>query len=211
MQHLANIINIANDLEGAIAPFISARKANDSIIKVPSLNLPTIDHGLLVALGKRNLAVPMQQSILQIFEQAVISIKESNLSHWQRLHASVPSLQKAELFPLLSSSFTKAYVRALEELKTKVLLTIDTALQQFHRDSEASAQSENESSDEGQMHNRGHSRLAVTILEKAYARTTNITRAEKIRLAAATKLKPRQVTIWVSAIIICEISLFAIM
>lgn len=45
---------------------------------------------------------------------------------------------------------------------------------------------------------RTHSKLAVSILEKAYSHTKNITRAEKHRLAEMTKLEPKQITIWVS-------------
>lgn len=46
---------------------------------------------------------------------------------------------------------------------------------------------------------RGHDSEAVQILEQAFKHSPNITPAEKFRLSEVTGLKPKQVTIWVSA------------
>lgn len=46
---------------------------------------------------------------------------------------------------------------------------------------------------------RGHDSEAVQILERAFKHSPNITPAEKFRLSEVTGLKPKQVTIWVSA------------
>lgn len=46
---------------------------------------------------------------------------------------------------------------------------------------------------------RGHDSEAVRILEQAFKHSPNITPAEKFRLSEVTGLKPKQVTIWVSA------------
>lgn len=46
---------------------------------------------------------------------------------------------------------------------------------------------------------RGHDSDTIRILEKAFEHTPSITPAEKFRLAEVTGLKPKQVTIWVSA------------
>lgn len=67
-------------------------------------------------------------------------------------------------------------------------------VQQAERDASYSSEDEDTSKEKG----RGHSKLAIAILEKAFAQTSNITKAEKLKLAAATHLEPRQVTIWVS-------------
>nr|WJN24831.1 homeodomain transcription factor bW [Farysia itapuensis] len=53
-----------------------------------------------------------------------------------------------------------------------------------------------QSEDHDTSSRRGHDSIAVQILERAYAHTPNITQAEKYKLAEATGLQPRQVTIW---------------
>jgi hypothetical protein len=83
-------------------------------------------------------------------------------------------------------------------MQTHILEIIDQRLAEYRAESEAaaSASSSDHFSDTDDDNVRGHGAEAVAILEAAYAYTTNITQAEKRRLAQATGLEPRQVVIW---------------
>lgn len=93
---------------------------------------------------------------------------------------------------LLQKCFRTHYSTHDSKLKDVILNAVSKCIDDFKQ-----VQNESTSPDEGDDGCRGHSRLAIAILEKAYAHTTNISRSEKLKLSEATKLQPRQVTIWV--------------
>lgn len=163
------------------------------------LHLPDVDsYAFLQALSRRSISTSVVDSASLLREKQYEEIRQHHLSHWRQLFFSCQSLncETRQAIVHTAENFFKQAVKGVEE---KIITILDAHLKKFCRDADASAQSETESSSEDALLvPRGHSKLAITILEKAYSRTTNITRAEKLRLATATKLEPRQVTIWVS-------------
>ncbi|PWN34782.1 uncharacterized protein FA14DRAFT_188834 [Meira miltonrushii] len=81
----------------------------------------------------------------------------------------------------------------VSQLHSSMMATIQNKIKAFHADA---AFSDVESSGESSVAQKGHSRRAVAILEKVFSQTTNINKSEKLQLAKATNLEPRQVTIW---------------
>lgn len=78
---------------------------------------------------------------------------------------------------------------------------LDVASKVFQNDSSFTVTQRDDASYEGAplKTGRGHDSEAVQILEQAFKHSPNITPAEKFRLSEVTGLKPKQVTIWVSA------------
>jgi hypothetical protein len=98
----------------------------------------------------------------------------------------------------------QSYLRWIRIYRQDVVQLVDDALTRFKSDAEAAANAEalDDDSEYGALQQpedaRSHRSAAVAILEKAFEHAQAITIAEKQRLAAATGLEPRQVTIWVS-------------
>lgn len=112
-------------------------------------------------------------------------------------HASV---DVSDMFGAATARFCE---KGLDRLRQDCLDLVDARIARFYADAEAAALAEesSESSSEEDVHAvpaRGHSAYAVAILEKAYDHAQSVTPAEKQRLAVATGLEARQVTIWVS-------------
>jgi hypothetical protein len=201
---LESIISITDDFLKTLTPHVSGKsrdKAGDTISITP-LELPDVDsQSLHEAFSIRPISSSLVSTLIQVFLSHSAKIHDSYQKHWNTLFTFREPLCKESL-SLLKKASHEQFSKHVHELKQRILSVLDERLDKFNTDAEASAQSEFESSSEdGMLVARGHSRLAVKILEKAYSRTTNISRAEKVRLAAATKLEPRQVTIWVSVLV----------
>lgn len=115
-----------------------------------------------------------------------ILIGQETKSHEDNANIAKKLLKVMQRF--LDAQIWNVHIALAASMKTKV-----TA---FHKDTAAA--SDTESSHESSVAQKGHSPRAIAILEKVFAQTTNINRSEKLQLAKATKLEPRQVTIWVS-------------
>jgi len=192
-SHIASILRSAdNQKQGNTQP-------------VQPLYLPEVDTRLLhQALSKRSLSKALTDQIVQAIQVRIEEAKNYFASFWHELLNTTPSKFEEPVLKLLEEITQKKFLDHAKQLQLKSVAIIDGKLQKFICDAEIAA-SESESSSEDDLSNhRGHSRLAVAILEKAYSHTNNITRAEKSRLAAATKLQPRQVTIWVSTIMVSK-------
>lgn len=99
----------------------------------------------------------------------------------------------------LRSIFQQALKQQIEGLQHSMIEIVKYKIDRYRK--EAIASSDMESSEESSAAQKGHSPRAIAILERVFAQTTNINRSEKLQLARATKLEPRQVTIWVSVIL----------
>ena len=80
---------------------------------------------------------------------------------------------------------------AVQDTQNAILAMVDERLADFMRDAD------NVREDSRARSTYTHSEYAITILERAFEHAPNITQAEKHKLATATGLQPRQVTIWV--------------
>lgn len=200
-SHLQGIVSISDqilDLLASHVPRITIK--TQGRLPTPPLRLPDVDsQSLHQALSRRNLSASLIRSVDSLYIKRDNDIQHYHQKHWQQLLQSCPGITERHII-LLNDKFQTSYIDACQQVQSKLLNVLDAYSKRFSCDAEAATKSDYESSSEdGLPNNRGHSRLAVAILEKAYSHTTNITRAEKVRLAAATKLESRQVTIWVSA------------
>ncbi|CEH15825.1 homeodomain transcription factor bw2 [Ceraceosorus bombacis] len=100
----------------------------------------------------------------------------------------------------LHSAYTRVYISGLSTLHDAVITCVKSSIDRFNEDifNAASVEDIADRADSGAAvgPSHGHSSSATAILEKAFERAHSITMAEKHRLAAATGLEPRQVTIW---------------
>lgn len=85
---------------------------------------------------------------------------------------------------------------SVRKISNTIIKIATNKISSFRKESDSN--NDTESSNESANLQKGHSPRAVAILEKVFAQTNNINRSEKLQLAKATKLEPRQVTIWVS-------------
>lgn len=106
--------------------------------------------------------------------------------------------------------YEEAYDQAFRKLLNRLFamhsqetwhMVLDEVSKVFRTDSSLTVTQRDNASYEGAplKTGRGHDSEAVRILEQAFKHSPNITPAEKFRLSEVTGLKPKQVTIWVSA------------
>lgn len=147
----------------------------------------------------RCLGKSLVESICSLYESRCRSWWNDVQREWIRSYTLLASLgRKAPSLDLLRKTYITNFTRGARSIQSDILFLIDGRIESFHADSEAaaSASSSDGGSDTDDDNVRGHGAAAVAILEAAYAYTTNITQAEKRRLAQATGLEPRQVVIW---------------
>ncbi|UZJ53300.1 hypothetical protein CBS101457_002620 [Exobasidium rhododendri] len=192
------IITTSDRFLDLIAPQISnVEEIETTLEQIPPLHLPDVDsQSLRQALSRRTLSKSIIRGIGLSFDKRMEELKDFFSLQWQQLLATTRCTISKLPLDEMKDGFQQIFVKSSKDVEVVILATLDRYLNKFSCDAEAAARSESESSEGGIANPRGHSRLAIAILEKAYSHTTNITRAEKIRLAAITKLQPRQVTIW---------------
>lgn len=169
-------------------------------VNAPSLpRQATTDFELRSQLHSRSLGDSLVASFCGLYESQCGLWKEQVQAEWSKSYARLVALGgEANTLQLLQKAYAASLSRGLQSIRSHVLETIDQRIEVFRTDSEAaaSASSSDQFSDTDDDNVRGHRAEAVAILEAAYAYTTNITQAEKRRLAQATGLEPRQVVIW---------------
>lgn len=152
-------------------------------------------------LQKRSLNVGIERSLLSLYNRKCDDWKVLCQKQWSQLQSDLEASESDESYSSLMKNCFAFQVRShLFTLRASILKKVDERIKVFEGEVHAIAQSDSDlMSEEDTCKMRGHSRLAISILERTFLRTTNITKAEKLKLAQATKLEPRQVTIWVSA------------
>lgn len=93
---------------------------------------------------------------------------------------------------LLCEVLQNTYQRGLDRLRCALLKLVDDSIRTYQADLGMVENASIEDAESG----RGHSQKALAILERAFSYATNISQAEKRRLAELTGLEPRQVVIW---------------
>lgn len=142
------------------------------------------------------------------YHEALIKIF---LGHLSELHRGCEA-QYEEVFAiwqqenLYKEAHDQAFRNMLERLfsmhsRKMWYMLLKEASKYTQRESSPPGIHNDDASDEGAplKTGRGHDSEAVRILEQAFKHSPNITPAEKFRLSEVTGLKPKQVTIWVSA------------
>ncbi|PWN19498.1 hypothetical protein BCV69DRAFT_313751 [Microstroma glucosiphilum] len=174
---------------------------NTSTVTVPHLpKQGTFAAELRARLHSRALGETLIESICDLYQSRCCIWQEKIQVEWIKSYTRLVGLGgKASTLRLMQKACIANLSRGMQCMQDDVLSLIDERIEKYRIDSEAaaSASSGDQFSDSDDDDNaRGHSAEAVAILEAAYAYTTNITQAEKRRLAQATGLEPRQVVIW---------------
>lgn len=165
----------------------------------PNVNTGALENRFRGSLSARPLQGHVQKGLLALYLAKTKHILQNARHHWQNLFDQFKVAPPVEHMPVLHTSMIRHVNNSFQNIGDTIFAVCDKRLALFHSDVERLAQQESSSTSEDESSaTRGHSRLAIAILEKAYAHTTNITKAEKLKLAEVTKLEPRQVTIWVS-------------
>lgn len=175
-------------------------EASSASVAAPSLpEHKTFDSELRLHLHSRSLGSSLVEDICDLYRSQCSIWREKVQAEWTKSYARLVSLDgTASTLHLLKEAYVASHSRRLRSMQAHVLQVIDKRLEEYRADSEAaaSASSSDQVSETDDDNVRGHGAEAVAILEAAYAYTTNITQAEKRRLAQATGLEPRQVVIW---------------
>lgn len=152
----------------------------------------------LVHLNVRDQAITQ---LLQIFENRCQELSDAVQSRYRhaleilaQCDGGTQAYQRRFQFCLLTIFDEAVHAMKAETVKIVMEHHTDENIKTCRGDSRCSCCGDMDESSS----RRGHTSMAVSILERAYAYTPNITQAEKYKLAEATGLQPRQVTIWVS-------------
>lgn len=152
------------------------------------------------SIGSFKLSKTTVVALLEIFKQKSLQLKQHCEESFRNLTKRLSCTPGGINGDLSVNYVFQIWQNNLEEhtrkLKEMLILSIENKIRSFNK--EVETVSDIESSDESSVAQKGHSPRAVAILEKVFSLTPNINRSEKHQLAKATKLEPRQVTIWVS-------------
>ncbi|WFD33576.1 hypothetical protein MCUN1_000389 [Malassezia cuniculi] len=159
-------------------------------IQETRLDLRTPSTSLAAALEARPLANDVREALVAMYERISAHLACTFNEHygdaaqfWAASHHGV--------VPLLQRLFEAQFQLATQDTHQAILAMVDERLAEFMRDAGNA-----EDGDSRSRATYAHSEYAVAILERAFEHAPNITQAEKHKLAAATGLQPRQVTIW---------------
>lgn len=169
-----------------------------------ALPSPDVEY-LRRCLLSRLLAEPLCTALCEAFLQNATSLGDRAIVRHAEASAQLNRVGcallegEADLAAQLDSAFNVNYQKAMEKLHNGFLGIVDKRRADFFADAATAVITEGGNADDDkQGGSRAHTTEAIAILERAFAHTNSITQAEKQRLAEATGLQPRQVTIWVS-------------
>ena len=155
------------------------------------LDLHTPSSPLAAELEARPLATDVREALVSMYERISSHLAGIFKSHYDDA-AKYWAAANAGMSPVLQQLFLAQFYLAVRDTRGAILAMVDERLAEFMRDADNA-----EENDARARATYAHSEYAVAILERAFEHAPNITQAEKHKLAAATGLQPRQVTIWV--------------
>lgn len=200
---LDDIIQAAESF-GDFREILQEQSADSRRVKTTTFHVNPFDFDAFrEQLSARSLSGKVCEEIFVLLKNTICRFQRHSLETFNnlalRLPRDVDGSNKASLQNFMASYVSACFVKFANE----ILNEIDQAISRFHADAEAIAQSDDglltsSSSDEGGLPTRGLPPLATKLFEAIYARTDKITQAERDRLAEATGVPARSVTIWVS-------------
>lgn len=132
-----------------------------------------------------------------IFQEKLSLLRSIYARNFEKLLNEIPT---SEDLKAMENRIIRVMKEWYQKTAHKMFVLIASVLERkrscFQRD--IAATSDIESSGQSSVAQKGHSPRAIAILERVFSQSININRAEKFQLAKATRLEPRQVTIWVS-------------
>nr|WJN24845.1 homeodomain transcription factor bW [Tranzscheliella williamsii] len=203
--HLKEIFTLVSEIRSALpAGLTEIREAFDgSPLEPLDLPEPSLEH-LRSTLLSLNLNSPSVEVISELFERRQKELREVCQQTYAEAVAQLPwsSRYDAAYLRDFGAALGRRYRLKIQDLRSVLLETVQNKLAGFHSHPSRHARGDYDylsspESEHGQSQTRRcHNSTAVHILEQAYQYTPNITQAEKYKLAEATGLQPRQVTIW---------------
>ena len=180
-------------VEACLSMLKSLSASDETLLPSPGIYSPLAELNLrdinavsfMSAIRERPLSNDAQVLLIRLYERVLIKLKGASMEKFTQIQRRWGSARRRAL-PRMEQLFKLQCQLAATRMQDALLGIIDERLKNFQ-------DAANEPTDA----HRGHSPKAVAILEKAFEHAPNITQAEKYKLAEATGLQPRQVTIWV--------------
>nr|AGC24181.1 homeodomain transcription factor bW [Malassezia sympodialis] len=180
-------------VEACLSMLKSLSASDETLLPSPGIHSPLAELNLrdinavsfMKAIRERPLSNDAQVLLIRLYERVLIKLKGASMEKFAQIQRRWGSARRRAL-PRMEQLFKLQCQLAATRMQDALLGIIDERLKNFQ-------DAANEPTDA----HRGHSPKAVAILEKAFEHAPNITQAEKYKLAEATGLQPRQVTIWV--------------
>ena len=186
LDFLDGCLAVLQDLRAGVSPASLISPASGAPSASLNLRSITVDT-FAAAVRERPLASDVQDALLSLFERAVQRLKTTFSQHFADAQSRWGA-SRAHALPLLHELFETQCVMAVQETQDTILSFVDERLDAYMTEANSS-----------HPWPRPHNAKAIAILETAFQHAPNITQAEKYKLAEATGLQPRQVTIWVRA------------
>ena len=186
LDFLDGCLAVLQDLRAGVSPASLISPASGAPSATLNLRSITVD-AFAAAVRERPLASDVQDALLSLFERAVQRLKSTFSQHFADAQSRWGA-SRAHALPLLHELFETQCVMAVQETQDTILSFVDERLDAYMTEANSS-----------HPWPRPHNAKAIAILETAFQHAPNITQAEKYKLAEATGLQPRQVTIWVRA------------
>ncbi|CCU98131.1 Hypothetical homeodomain transcription factor bW [Malassezia sympodialis ATCC 42132] len=182
-------------VEACLSMLKSLSASDETLLPSPGIYSPLAELNLrdinavsfMSAIRERPLSNDAQVLLIRLYERVLIKLKGASMEKFTQIQRRWGSARRRAL-PRMEQLFKLQCQLAATRMQDALLGIIDERLKNFQ-------DAANEPTDA----HRGHSPKAVAILEKAFEHAPNITQAEKYKLAEATGLQPRQVTIWLTS------------
>lgn len=183
-------------VETCLSILRSLSTSDKELLPSPVINSPLAELNLndinavsfMNAIRERPLSNDAQVLLIRLYERVLFKLKITSMEKFSQIQRRWGSARRRAL-PRMEQLFKSQCQLAATRMQETLLGIVDERLKSFQ-----------EAANEPADAHRGHSAKAVAILEKAFEHAPNITQAEKYKLAEATGLQPRQVTIWVCRI-----------
>ncbi|WFD18143.1 hypothetical protein MCAP1_000355 [Malassezia caprae] len=179
-------------VETCLSMLKSLSTSDEKSLSSPVLNSPLAELNLrdinavsfMNAIRERPLSNDTQVLLIRLYERVLFKLKGASMEKFTQIQRRWGSARRRAL-PRMEQLFRSQCQLAATRMQDTLLGIVDERLKNFQ-----------EAANEPADAHRGHSAKAVAILERAFEHAPNITQAEKYKLAEATGLQPRQVTIW---------------
>ncbi|WFD42272.1 hypothetical protein MPSI1_000913 [Malassezia psittaci] len=182
LDFLDGCLSVLHELRAGVSPNALISPALGA--PCATLNLRSINvDGFTEAIRDRPLASDVQDSLVSLFERAIQRLKTTFTQHFSDAQSRWGA-SRAHILPLLHELFETQCAMAAQQTQETILSVVDERLDAYMAEANSSHWP------------RPHNAKAIAILETAFQHAPNITQAEKYKLAEATGLQPRQVTIW---------------
>lgn len=197
LQLLQEIIAVANEIQQTcdISPTNIPIAADPSTSQNSDLCQPEFE-SFSYSFKDLGISRDLKKNLEAIFQNGLKKLKNSYAAEVQKANFIFVGRNCKEEGQKFLEVLRKSMLEEGNKLHDTLMQAVMAKIKHF--ESEIVTQTDIESSSESSVAQKGHSPRAIAILEKVFSQTTNINRSEKLQLAKASKLEPRQVTIWVS-------------